>query len=89
MAHMVTLPRMLSCPLLLNLEVLSGKMRGVSFKSFKVQAKVKNSLTPKEEELASWSALGFCNYYHQALSVANLKGMGHFFSVAAAVLRPF
>ena len=83
---MVMLHRMLSCLLLLNPEVLSGKKRGGFFQ--RVQAKVKNRLTPKEEELASWSALGFCNYYHQALSVANLKGLGHFFSVAAAVLRP-
>ena len=70
--------------------VESGGALGKEARGFfqRVQAKVKNRLTPKEEELASWSALGFCNYYHQALSVANLKGLGHFFSVAAAVLRP-
>ena len=44
-----------------------------------VQKKVFNRLTPKEEELASWSAFGFCNYYRRALPVATLKGLGHFF----------
>ena len=69
--------------------VESGGALGKEARRFfqRVQKKVFNRLTPKEEELASWSAIGFCNYYHQALSVATLKGQGHFFSVAAAVLR--
>ena len=49
--------------------------------------KVNNELNASEEAESSWSSRGFSNYYYQRISVANLKGLGHFFMVAEALLR--
>ena len=65
-----------------------GALGGEARKFFKlVQAQVHNRLSPREEELAGWSVTKFCDYYHRTLSAATLKGLGHFVSTAAAVLR--
>ena len=52
-----------------------------------VQSKVSNRLSPREQELSGVDVTNFCDYYHRALSAATLKGLGHFVSTAAAVLR--
>ena len=44
-------------------------------------------LDASEEAESSWSSRGFSNFYYQRISVANLKGLGHFFLVAEALLR--
>ena len=49
--------------------------------------KVRNELNASEEAESSWSSRGFSNFYYQRISVANLKGLGHFFLVAEALLR--
>ena len=65
-----------------------GALGGEARMFFKlVQAQVHNRLSPREEELAGWSVSKFCDYYHRSLSAATLKGLGHFVSTAAAVLR--
>ena len=51
------------------------------------QAAVGNRLSPAEEARASADVSKFCDYYHRLLSVATLKGLGHFVDTAAAVLR--
>ena len=48
---------------------------------------VKNQLNSQQDSVSTWSSRGFSNYFLQALSVANLKGLGHFFMVAASVIR--
>jgi|TARA_B110000438_G_scaffold241032_1_gene239989 hypothetical protein len=65
-----------------------GALGGEARKFFKlVQAQVHNRLSPREQELAGEHVTGFCDYYHRALSAATLKGLGHYVSTAAAVLR--
>ena len=65
-----------------------GALGGEARKFFKlVQAQVQNRLSPREQELAGGHVTGFCDYYHRALSAATLKGLGHYVSTAAAVLR--
>ena len=49
--------------------------------------KVRNELSGRENELSNWSCRGFSNYYLQRLSLATVKGLGHYFSVSAAILR--
>ena len=49
--------------------------------------KVRNELNASEEAESSWSSRGFSNFYYQRISVANLKGLGHLFLVAEALLR--
>ena len=49
--------------------------------------KVPNELSDRDAARATWSSWGFSNFYLQLLSVANLKGQGHFFASAAAILR--
>ena len=46
-----------------------------------------NVLSAKEDFRSTWSQKGFSNFYLERLSVANLKGWGHFFTSAAAILR--
>ena len=46
-----------------------------------------NELAPQQDDVSTWSSRGFSNFYLQSLSVANCKGLGHFFMVAACVLR--
>ena len=48
---------------------------------------VKNRLSHQQDAISTWSSRGFSNYFLQALSVANLKGLGHFFMVAANAIR--
>ena len=67
------------------MQVHWGRMPTSSFtRSFK---KVRNELNASEEAESSWSSRGFSNFYYQRISVANLKGLGHFFLVAEALLR--
>ena len=35
----------------------------------------------------NWSCNGFTNYYLQSLSLASVRGWGHFFMVASSILR--
>ena len=52
--------------------------------------KVRNELNASEEAESPWSSgFEFSNFYYQRIiiSVANLKGLGHFFLVAEALLR--
>ena len=35
----------------------------------------------------NWSCNGFTNYYLQSLSLASVRGWGHFFMVTSAILR--
>ena len=46
-----------------------------------------NQLSPQLDEVSTWSSRGFSNYFLASLSVANCKGLGHFFMSAAAILR--
>ena len=46
-----------------------------------------NQLSPHLDEVSTWSSRGFSNYYLQTISVANLKGLGHFFVTTAARIR--
>ena len=46
-----------------------------------------NELAPAQDDLSTWSSRGFSNWHLQSLSVANCKGLGHFFMTAAAVLQ--
>ena len=48
---------------------------------------VSNKLTVHQSEISTWSSRGFSNFFLQALSVANVKGLGHFFMIAANILR--
>ena len=48
---------------------------------------VKNRLSPHQDEVSTWSSRGFSNFFLQAISVANLKGIGHLFMVAANILH--
>jgi len=48
---------------------------------------VKNRLSCYQDSVSTWSSRGFSNYFLQAFSVANLKGLGHFFMVAASTIR--
>ena len=47
----------------------------------------KNKLTNEQDSVSTWSSKGFSNFFLQSLSVANLKGQGHFFMVAANIIR--
>ena len=49
--------------------------------------KVQNQLSFSDEKQANWSCLGFSNFYFQSFAVANARGLGHFYMVAAAILR--
>ena len=51
--------------------------------------KVSNELGDRDAARATWPSWGFSNFYRdlQLFSVANLKGQGHFFASAAAILR--
>ena len=65
-----------------------GALGGEARKFFRlVQSAVSNQLSPAEQERAGVDVSKFCDYYHRALSAATLKGLGHFVSTAAAVLR--
>ena len=44
-------------------------------------------LSPQLDEVSTWSSRGFSNFFLASLSVANLKGLGHFFMSSAAILR--
>ena len=46
-----------------------------------------NRLLAADDDVASWSARGFSNFFFQQLSRANLKGLAHFFQRAAAVVE--
>ena len=45
-----------------------------------------NTVAINEAEL-NWSNRGFSNWSLQSVSLANVKGIGHFFTTAAAILR--
>jgi len=47
----------------------------------------KNKLTNEQDSVSTWSSKGFSNFFLQSISVANLKGQGHFFMVAANIIR--
>ena len=65
-----------------------GALGDEARKFFKmVQAQVRNTLSPSEQERASSDVSKFCDYYHRSLSAATLKGVGHFVNTAAAALR--
>ena len=49
--------------------------------------RARNQLAPQRDEVSTWSARGFSNFYLQSLSVANLRGIGHFLMAAATTLR--
>ena len=42
-----------------------------------------NRLNARASDLSSWSSKGPSNFFLQSLSLANLKGLGHLFVVAA------
>ena len=46
-----------------------------------------NQLSPQLDEVSTWSSRGFSNYFLASVSVANCKGLGHFFMSAASILR--
>ena len=48
---------------------------------------VQNQLSFSDEKQANWLCLGFSNFYFQSFAVANARGLGHFYMVAAAILR--
>ena len=57
-------------------------------KFFKLaQSRLSNRLSATEAERAAPDVSKFCDYYHRLLSVATLKGLGHFVNTAAVVLR--
>jgi hypothetical protein len=74
---------------LLPFIVEHGGALGAEARSFfkLAQVEVSNRLTDRELEQAGWQVTSFCDYYHRSLSAATLKGMGHFVSTAAAILR--
>ena len=45
--------------------------------------KLKNSLPALTESDSNWSNRGFSNYFFQSFSLANARGLGHFFTTAA------
>ena len=49
--------------------------------------RARNQLAPQRDEVSTWSARGFSNFYLQSLSVANLRGIGNFLMAAATTLR--
>ena len=49
--------------------------------------KVSNELSDRDAARSTWASWGFSNFYLRSFSVANLKGQGHFFASAAAILR--
>ena len=54
---------------------------------FMCRDKCSNRLLAADDDVASWSARGFSNFFFQQLSRANLKGLAHFFQRAAAVVE--
>ena len=52
-----------------------------------LRRRVGNTLPEDAYDESSWSCRTWSNFYFQKLSVANLKGLGHHFMVAAAKLR--
>ena len=57
------------------------------FKECRKKVSNELSLSDRDAARATWSSWGFSNFYLQSFSVANLKGQGHFFASAAAILR--
>ena len=75
--------------MLLSFVVEHGGALGPAARSFfkLVQAKVGEQLGPDKERRAGYNVTKFGDFYHRAISMATLKGLGHFVSTAAAVLR--
>ena len=48
---------------------------------------VDSKLNTRASDLSSWSSKGFSNFFLKSLSLANPKGLGHFFMVTAASIR--
>lgn len=51
------------------------------------QAECCNELTGGDYESQTWSARGFSNFFFQALSVANYRGLSHTMMVAGETIR--
>ena len=49
--------------------------------------KCRNNIVAINEAELNWSNRGFSNWSLQSVSLANVKGIGHFFTTAAAILR--
>ena len=67
-----------------------GKAATEHFKRCMKRCVVSNPLSGglgmKEVERSSWSSWGFSNYNFQRISLANVKGVGHYFQQVARVL---
>ena len=46
-----------------------------------------SQLAPRDFERMNWSCAAFTTYYLQSLSLASVKGWGHFFMVVSSILR--
>ena len=65
-----------------------GALGEEAMKFFKsCRTKVRNELDAADERESTWSTWGFSNFHFQQLSVANLKGQGHFFATVGNILR--
>ena len=49
--------------------------------------RAENQLSPQLDEVSTWSARGFSNYFLASFSVATAKGLGHLYMAAACTLR--
>ena len=66
----------------------SGALGREAVKLFKdLQKQCRNKLGAHRAGLQTWAARGFASFYLQSLSVANLRGQGHYFMTAASALR--
>ena len=52
----------------------------------KCKKKLQNQLPSMTEAELNWSNRGFSNYFFQSLSLANARGLGHYFTTAATML---
>ena len=48
---------------------------------------LRDTLPMVSESELNWSNRGFSNYFYQSLSLANVQGMGFFFTSAAAIVH--
>ena len=49
--------------------------------------RAEGELTSPDSEKVNWSCDAFTSYYLQSLSLASVRGWGHFFMVVSSILR--
>ena len=66
----------------------AGAMGKEAYSFFrKCRKRAENQLSPALDAVSTWSSRGFSNFFKQPISVATVKGLGHFYMVAATLLR--